>query len=303
MIARSNCHDSRDYWFAPSVSGARYRRSRRWGRLQAIMLLTIAMVTAVSAVPAEAASKSPTPNPAGVSKSTTKTAVTKATVAPSAAAAGVSAYVTGDVFAGLSNGTIAQFDGNGTAKRSLSTGGTSYETGMCFDGAGNLYSTNFGTRNMTKFDNVGTQVSFPWAGTALDAASPESCVVDNHQHVYVGSVDSGSLKEFDVNGTLLKTFAPATEDRGLDWIDLSGDQCTMLYTSEGSGVKAFDVCTNTQLADFATNLPAPCFAIRILKDGRVAVACASEVVLLDKSGKATTTYTGASLRPPQVGMS
>jgi RHS repeat-associated protein len=224
---------------------------------------------------------------------TSKTSTTTSSVAAAQAATATEAYATGDVFAGLRNGTIAHFDKDGSAKGSLSTGTSSYETGMCFDGAGNLYSTNFGFSNMTKFDNVGSVVTFPWGGTF--GGHPESCVINNKQHVFVGSVDSAALREFDTNGTLLKTFSPATEDRGVDWIDLSGDQCTMLYTSEAGSVKAFDVCSNTQLNDFATNLPEPCFALRILKDGRVAVACYREVVLLDKSGAVSKRYTAASI--------
>jgi RHS repeat-associated protein len=216
-----------------------------------------------------------------------------------AAAASGAAFTTGDVFAGLNNGSIAEFGIDGTAKRSLATGSSSYQTGMCFDGAGNLYATNFGTFDMSKFDNVGTLIKYPWVDSAtFESQHPESCVIDNRQHIFVGSVDPGALREFDANGTLLKTFHPATEDRGLDWIDLSGDQCTMLYTSEGSSVQAFDVCKDTQLENFATGLPEPCYALRILDDGRVAVACASAVVLLSKSGAVTATYTAASIGDP-----
>ena len=226
---------------------------------------------------------------------TSKTSTTTSSVAAAQATTATEAYATGDVFAALSNGTIAHLDKDGSAKGSLSTGASSYETGMCFDGAGNLYSTNFGSSNMTKFDNVGSTVSYPWGGSVFGGAHPESCVINNQQHVFVGSVDSAALREFDTNGTLLKTFSPETEDRGVDWIDLSGDQCTMLYTSEAGSVKAFDVCSNKQLNDFATNLPEPCFALRILKDGRVAVACYREVVLLDKSGAVSKRYTAASI--------
>ena len=37
-------------------------------------------------------------------------------------------------------------------------------------------------------------------------------------------------------------------------------------------MKQFDVCTNTQLADFATGLPDIAYAHRILSDGTVLVA-------------------------------
>jgi RHS repeat-associated protein len=273
-------------------------RGRHLGLAIFMIVALVASATLVS--PAQAWSASQAKEGSGQSRPARDMPATKQSrstaTAQTAAAASGGAFTTGDVFAGLSNGTVAEFSSDGTAKRSLATGGSSYETGMCFDGAGNLYTTNFGTSDMSKFDNVGTLIKYPWVDSAtFESQHPESCVIDNRQHIFVGSVDPGALREFDANGTLLKTYHPATEDRGLDWIDLSGDQCTILYTSEGSSVQAFDVCKDTQLENFATGLPEPCYALRILDDGRVAVACASAVVLLSKSGAVAATYTAASI--------
>jgi hypothetical protein len=66
----------------------------------------------------------------------------------------------------------------------------------------------------------------------------------------------------------------------------------MHYTSEGKRVKAFNVCTNTQLPDFATGLPgANAFAHRILPDGGELVADSDRVVRLSSSGAVVKTYT------------
>ena len=254
------------------------------------MALTTAAESPDTAAAHPATPANAMPGPAGSSL--------RSTSAPLRAAASQapSAFATGDVFAGLSNGSVNQFGSDGTSKATLATGASSYETGMCFDGGGNLYVTNFGNSNVSKFNNLGGGLQFPWVGSdTFGEEHPESCVVDNQQHIFVGSVDPGGLREFDSSGTLLKTFVASAEDRGIDWIDLSGDQCTMLYTSEGPSIKAYDVCNNTQLNDFADGLPAPCYELRILRDGRVAVACSSEVVLLSSTGSVVGTYSAASL--------
>jgi len=58
----------------------------------------------------------------------------------------------------------------------------------------------------------------------------------------------------------------------------------MYYTSEGSEFKRFDVCTDTQLVDFATGLTRPCFALCVRANSEVMVACASQVYRLDSTG-------------------
>jgi hypothetical protein len=50
-------------------------------------------------------------------------------------------------------------------------------------------------------------------------------------------------------------------------------------------VLRYDVCTGTQLADFATDLPGPCFALRIRRNGEVLVTCEANVVRLDEAGR------------------
>ena len=215
------------------------------------------LVGSLTAIPAQAVS-APAPGPAPSSIQTPTVppapapARARSALAPMVtqlAAPGGVAYATGDVFAGLDNATVGEFSAGGSLRQSLATGGGGEQTGMCFDGAGNLYTTNFSSRNMTKFGNTGGSLLAPW--TSAFTGEPESCVVDNHGNIWVGAADSAELREFDPAGNLLGVHQLAREDRGIDWIDLSGDQCTFLYTSEGSSVKAFNACNDTQLVDFA----------------------------------------------------
>ncbi|MDP2948419.1 MAG: hypothetical protein Q8P22_02635 [Chloroflexota bacterium] len=200
------------------------------------------------------------------------------------------AYAPGDVFAGVGGGQINHYAPDGTLLEVLdTTSGSSEETGMCFDAAGNLYSTNWTAGNVSKFDNQGGLLVHPWGGPF--STHPETCVVDAAGDIYVGEVDGANLiRKFDAAGNPLATFSPASEARGTDWMDLAADQCTMFYTSEGSSVKRFDVCTNTQLADFATGLAAPCYALRIRANAEVLVTCSTQTYRLNPDGSVNMTY-------------
>ncbi|MFN2472197.1 MAG: hypothetical protein ABR583_14660 [Gaiellaceae bacterium] len=199
-------------------------------------------------------------------------------------------YQKGNVFAGIGNGKINEFSPSGTLIEQLDTTSSSiYETGMCFDNAGNLYSTNFSANNMTKFDSKGAVLIDPF-GSGFNL-SPESCVVDAAGNIYVGQAGgSADVLKLSSSGALLDSFNVATENRGSDFIDLAADQCTLFYTSEGSTIKRYNVCTKTQLADFAGGLNAPCFGLRIRPNGEVLVACASQVYRLNAAGAVIQNY-------------
>jgi len=198
----------------------------------------------------------------------------------------------GDVLAGVGNGQIKHFDSAGTLLDTLNTTtGSIEDTGMCFDSATNLYATNFTASSMSKFDSGGNLLGGFGGGFN---AHPESCVFDASGNIYVGQADgTGDVLKFDSAGNPLDSFDVATTNRGSDWIDLAADQCTLQYTSEGSTVKRYDVCTDTQLADFAVGLPSPCFANRILNDGGAIVACSSAIQRLDSFGAVVDTYDAA----------
>jgi hypothetical protein len=199
-------------------------------------------------------------------------------------------YAIGDVFAAIGNGQVKHFSPTGTLLETLDdTTGSTYTAGMCFDATGNLFVTNFSTGTVSKFDNAGNLLS---ANFFTGLANPESCARDTAGNFYVGQAGAATITKFDPAGTQLATYAVAPDARGTDWIDLAADQCTMYYTSEGSLVKRFDVCTNTQLADFGT-AAGPLYALRIIPGGGVLVAASSQIHQLDSSGAIVGTYTAS----------
>jgi len=200
------------------------------------------------------------------------------------------AYNVGDVFAGIGHGKVNHFDSTGSLIETLDSGtGSTESTGMCFDSAGNLFATMFQANDISKFDNLGGLVNGIWA-TLLNA-HPESCLVTTGNILYAGHADgNGDIVKFDSTGAQLDTYDVAIEDRGSDWIDLAADGCTMRYTSEGSLIKQYDVCTKTQLGNFTTLPSQPCYAHRITGDGGGLVACTNNVYKVDNTGLVTNTY-------------
>src|SRR5256885_440929 len=67
---------------------------------------------------------------------------------PQSTQAGGIAFQTGDVLAGVGNGKIKLFSADGTLLDTLITGASSFDTGMAFDPAGNLYATAFNAQNV-----------------------------------------------------------------------------------------------------------------------------------------------------------
>jgi len=198
------------------------------------------------------------------------------------------AFTTGDVFAGVGSGRIFRYSPTGTLLQTLTTGfPNSEDTGMAFDASGNLYATNFQGAGIAKFDTNGTKVGNFGSGFNSD---PESIVFDQAGNAYVGQADgTRNILKFDAAGALLQSFAPTTGPRGTDWIDLSSDQHTIFYTSEGGNIRRFDVATNTQLPDFA-NVSGTSFALRLLPGGGLLVAHTNNVLRLDASGNIVQTY-------------
>lgn len=218
--------------------------------------------------------------------------------APSVFAHVAPTYVIGDVFAGVGAGKVEWYEPNGTLHATLNTTSLSLEeTGMCFDAAGNLRTTNWTAGSMSLFDNTGALTAASWAGPF--SVHPESCVVNGAGSIYVGEVDGlNRLQKFNAAGaTIGGPWSPAIQNRGVDWIDLAADQCTILYTSEGNLVKAFDVCAGggvgAQLPDFTpAPLPSsPCYALRIRPNGEVMVACSANLYRLNAAGAVVDTYT------------
>ncbi len=191
-------------------------------------------------------------------------------------------FQVGDVFAGAGAGNVRHFSPTGTLIETLVDGIVSYQTGMCFDAAGNLYATNFtgGANSVSKFDITGALVTasfLSFSGTA------ESCVVDAAGNIFVGGPGS-NIQKFSSAGAPLASYATGSSD----WIDLAADQCTMFYDGEGP-ISKWNVCTNTSLGSFTSS--SPNYAIRILPNGNVIAASGAACHLYDPSGALISSYT------------
>ena len=168
------------------------------------------------------------------------------------------AFQVGDVFVGVGTGKIKRFSPTGTLLQTLDTQLTcSEDLGMAFDTSGNLYATaafgSCGTGTVTKFDVNGTRIGPFGSGYSQ---STESITLDAAQNVFVGQPDgTAAIRKFDIAGNFLTQYTPVVGPRGTDWIDMSSDQCTIYYSSEGTSVRKFNTCTSTQLADFCTTCP------------------------------------------------
>jgi len=214
----------------------------------------------------------------------------------------------GDLLVGGENGRIYHYDADGTSidvwdtkSEQTFNSGLAEEGGMCFDASLDVYSTNFDASSMTEFDSTGTILVNPWASGFN--TKPESCVRDSAGNFYVGSVDPGDIRKFSPTGALVATYSPTGQTRGADWMALASDQCTMYYTSEGSSVLRYDVCTSTQLSDFADLSESECTGLALRPGGDVILACPdatgslgqSGVLHLDASGHVLQVYTASSI--------
>jgi len=224
---------------------------------------------------------------------------------PSPAAAAV--WTRGDLVVGVSGGVYQIRDASGVLKETISdpagnVAPSGETTGCAFNNdLTRLYTTFFDATFVDAFDvahphgiaqTIDTSVTSP-------GGHSESIVFKVNGHFYVGHPDGNDLvHEYDASGTLVNTFAPAIEDRGTDWLDLTVDQTTLFYTSEGRRVKRFSVATNSQLPDFATlpgsDPPFRAFAVRLLAPGNgsggLLVADQSNIKRLDGAGNVVQTY-------------
>ncbi|MGH9711792.1 MAG: InlB B-repeat-containing protein [Candidatus Acidiferrales bacterium] len=203
-------------------------------------------------------------------------------------------YQLGQVFASFANGLIGVFDSKGILLGTINTGQT-LNAGLAFDATGNLYATTFSTpTGVVKLDTNGKVVGPFGSGYT---GNPESIGFSHAGNALVGAAQTPGtttlvpILEFAANGNPVATFQVAPENRGSDWVDLLSDQKTVLYTSEGTSVKSFDISKNVQNPDLATNLPgASAYALRQLTDGTVLVADSTAAVRLSMTGAIVQTY-------------
>src|SRR5437660_2158617 len=191
------------------------------------------------------------------------------------------------LFVGGNSGQIKNFDQSGKAINTLNTARGGSVTGMAFDWVDNLYVTDFTANGVTKFAPSGDVIGDFGAGYSC---KPESIVFDRAGNAYVGETGcSHALLKFDAYGNLLASFVVATEVEGSDWIDLAEDQCTILYTSQGTSVFSFNVCTNQQGPPLSTGLNTG-LGLRILPDGGALIADKQDIVRIDSAGRIITRY-------------
>ena len=198
----------------------------------------------------------------------------------------VGAFAVGDVFAAKGGGEVERYSNTGTLLDTLNTtAGGSFQTGMCFDPTGNLYTTDFSAGSITKFDSSGNVLAATWA-TGL--GSPESCVRNAAGHFFISQVGGGGIREVDAAGATVATYLAGRTD----WIDLASDQCTMFISDESATIKRWNVCTNLAMANFAT-LTGSCTGLRVRAAlGDLLVACGDRVYHLDSLGAQLPSYMG-----------
>jgi hypothetical protein len=158
------------------------------------------------------------------------------------------AFAKGNVLAGVGQGKIKEFTPAGVLVATYdSTTGSNETTGMCMDAAGNLYATMFTAHVVSKFDPNGNLLA---ANFISLPGSPESCQIDKAGDLLIGTGHGTTIFRYNpTTGALLNTYN-ASADTG--WIDISADQCTVLFGDDGPTIGRFNVCTSAALPDFAS---------------------------------------------------
>ena len=254
----------------------------RWRvRLAVSPLLVLAL-----ALPAPVAGGDPVPAQGGGDGASSTSAPGAAEVVTQTS----TTFAVGDVFVAVSNGKVQWRLPDGTLNATLDTGFTGYTTGMAFDKLGRLYVTGFSSQQVARFDAAGNLLGT--FGSGYNSA-PESILFNAAGEAYVGQAQgSHDVLHFDAAGQLLASYDVPIQQVGSDWIDLSADQCTLLYTSEGSSILRYDVCQNTPLPSFTTGLQ-QAFALRIRPGGGVLVADRGQIRQLDPAGGTVRLYDAA----------
>ena len=203
---------------------------------------------------------------------------------------------TGSVAVAVGNSEVKVFSPTGTLLETLNDGSsTSYTTGMAFDPSGNLYVTNFGAGNVSKFDSNGNLVNSAYL-TASN--TPESIILNQAGNFIVGGPSTNhTILQYSAAGgapTATYNVQGGNGTGGTDWVDLAADQKTVLYDGEGTTILSYNLATHTQNAAFATGLANSVYALRIIPSGPYAgdvlAADSSHAILLDASGNIIKTY-------------
>ncbi|MDR3659184.1 MAG: hypothetical protein P4L86_01990, partial [Mycobacterium sp.] len=196
-------------------------------------------------------------------------------------------YVTDDDTLGDSNSQVSEFSPDGTQIHTFP--GLANPISIAFDGNGDMFVGQQLTAKIAEFA--------PTPGTAADATAP----ADWTRLPDIGTAPADPI-QIETSG-------------GPDSIDMSSDQHTIYYTSEGTEVFTYDISTGQQgpifnktplpLSQEVTDstgthtVPTNAYAVKILGTpgyiGDVLVADAADVVLFDPNGNVIRTYPCSSL--------
>lgn len=204
----------------------------------------------------------------------------------------------GDVFVAIGNGQYKVYGNAGNFKETISDGQGGLTGGCAFDSTYHLFTTNISNAKVLRYKIDHAHGVLP--GSATGGAG--SVVFADNGDFYVGSpVGEGFIRKFDHAGVLLATYPAAVENGGSNWIDLTADGKTILYTSAGRLIKRYDVFNNAQLLDFvnlgnAGGSKFRLFALRLLPDpdGGLLVADKGNIKRLNSLGAVVKTYDAQS---------
>jgi hypothetical protein len=214
----------------------------------------------------------------------------------SAEAAG---WAVGDVFAGTGSGTYDVHNNSGVFKETITQAPLGFAgTGCAFNPSlDKLYTTNFNTEVVVFNDAHPHSIVQTVDTGAQGGDGAESVVFAANGDFYVGhALGNTDIQRFNAAGVFQQQYNVPTELMGSDWIDLSADQKTMFYTSEGRRIMRYDVSgAGAPLTDFAT-LPGieNAFALRLLPpgdgSGGLLVADTANIKRLSAAGNVVQTY-------------
>jgi hypothetical protein len=206
-------------------------------------------------------------------------------------------YMPGDVLVSLETGPVQWRTAAGVLRGTLTQTVAGTGEGMAFDFDGNLYVTRWcdnatcsNGNTVEKYNNFGQPLGS--VGPSFNC-QPHTILFAAPGTAYIGQASCAkTIIKSPLDSTITAEYPAAEDAFGIFWMDLGADGCTMFYTSFGPNVKRYDVCGNTQLADFNVEpLPGGMGQdLRVLPDGSVLVSSGQVIVRLDATGVVTQTY-------------
>ena len=205
----------------------------------------------------------------------------------------------GDVFLAVGDGTYHVYDHSGRFKQAITDELGGYTTDCGFSPRlDRLYTTNYTHTKVVVYDDAAEHAILQTIDPADASPGGHSgaVVFDAEGNLYVGHPDGNNLiHRYSDTGMLLATFEVEVGKRGTNWLDLSSDQRTLFYSSEGRDIYRFDTESNARMSSFA-ELPGEgsAFGIRLLPpgdgSGGLLVADGEDIKRLDAEGKVVQAY-------------